>query len=165
MNLFRTQYDWVRLTRETLFQYCETLSPTDYAKKLEGFSGESILSLHAHVAGCYQGWLGNRALGKSLPDITPGSIHNVQEMRELFRKTDELVYEFLDKFENNWDHTVEVTFRNGSQADFTALWLFTHTMTHEFHHKGQIVKIGRQLGYAPPDTDLIEPMIKNPTNH
>ncbi|MFP3360862.1 DinB family protein, partial [Planococcus sp. SIMBA_143] len=36
-------------------------------------------------------------------------------------------------------------------------WLYTHTATHEFHHKGQIVKIGRKLGYIPPDTDLIEP--------
>jgi uncharacterized damage-inducible protein DinB len=33
-------------------------------------------------------------------------------------------------------------------------------MTHEFHHKGQIVKIGRQLGYNPPETDLVEPEVQ-----
>ncbi|MFG6494715.1 DinB family protein [Fictibacillus sp. UD] len=160
MNLFKTQYDWVCRTRETLFQYCEALSPADYVKELENFGGDSIRSLHAHVADCYHGWLGVRALGKSLPEITPESIHNVQEMREVFRKTDELVYEFLNTFEDKWDQTVEVTFRSGSKAEFTSLWLFTHTMTHEFHHKGQIVKIGRHLGYVPGDTDLIEPEVK-----
>lgn len=160
MSLFKTQYDWVRRTRESLFTYCESISSEDYVKELDSFGGDSIRSLHVHVAECYHGWLGARALGKSLPPIPPESIQNVQEMREVFRKTNELVEEFLKKFEDKWDQSVEVTFRNGDRADFTSLWLFTHTTTHEFHHKGQIVKIGRQLGYVPGDTDLIEPEVK-----
>jgi len=31
----------------------------------------------------------------------------------------------------------------------------THVMTHEFHHKGQIMTMGRMLGYTPPDADVI----------
>lgn len=38
---------------------------------------------------------------------------------------------------------------------FSALWLFTHTTTHEFHHKGQIALFGREFGYPTPDTDLV----------
>ncbi len=30
-----------------------------------------------------------------------------------------------------------------------------HMLTHEYHHKGQIVTIARMLGYEPPDTDLL----------
>ena len=30
----------------------------------------------------------------------------------------------------------------------TPLWLLTHTETHEFHHKGQIVSVARHLGYT-----------------
>ena len=41
----------------------------------------------------------------------------------------------------------------------TPLWLLTHTETHEFHHKGQIVAMARHLGYNPPDTDLQEPVL------
>ncbi len=37
----------------------------------------------------------------------------------------------------------------------TPLWLLTHTETHEFHHKGQIVSMARHLGYTPPNTILI----------
>jgi uncharacterized damage-inducible protein DinB len=36
-------------------------------------------------------------------------------------------------------------------------WLFTQAVTHEFHHKGQIVTIARQLGYQPVETDLVTP--------
>lgn len=157
MDVLVSQYDWIQPTRELLFRYCESLSPTDYVKKLENFGGDSIRNLHAHVADCYRVWLGNRALGKPLPEIKPESVNNVQEMREVFGKTDVLVHEFLNEFKGRWDYTVQVSWGGGENTDFTALWLFTHTITHEFHHKGQIVKIGRQLGYIPPDTDLSEP--------
>lgn len=153
MDVFVSQYDWIQRTRELLFRYCETLSPTDYVKELENFGGDSIRNLHAHVADCYRVWLGNRALGKPLPGIKPESVTNVQEMRNIFLETDMLVREFLDAFQDKWNPA----YQRGENAEYTPLWLFTHTVTHEFHHKGQIVKIGRQLGYIPPDTDLIEP--------
>lgn len=153
MDLFETQYDWIRRTRETLFNYCETMSPEDYVKTLENFGGDSIRDLHVHVSNCYRVWLGNRALGKLLPQINPEEVNNVREVRAIFQETDNLVAEFLRSFKDNWD----ATYKRENGAEYTALWLFTHTTTHEFHHKGQIVKIGRQLGYVPPDTDLIEP--------
>ncbi|MGG4491419.1 DinB family protein [Metabacillus idriensis] len=156
MDVFAVQYDWIQRTRESLFAYCETLSLSDYGKELETFGGDSIRSLHAHAADCYRVWLGDRALGKSLPKIKPESINSVQEMREIFKETDGLVHEFLTEFKGKWDQTVQVSFAGGDSIKITSLWLFTHTITHEFHHKGQIVKIGRQLGYIPPDTDLIE---------
>lgn len=28
-------------------------------------------------------------------------------------------------------------------------------MTHEFHHKGQIVAMIREMGYIPPNTDIL----------
>ena len=164
MEVFKKQYEWIQLTREALFNYCETMSTLDYTKELEAFGGDSIRNLHVHVADCYRGWLGDRALGKRLPAINPESIHSVKEMRKVFSETDELVHEFLNEFEGQWDKSIHVTFRSGDSNSFTALWLFTHTATHEFHHKGQIVKIGRQLGYIPPDTDLIEPRITSKYN-
>lgn len=160
MDVFVSQYDWIQQTRESLFRYCETMSPEDYVKELDSFGGDSIRSLHVHVADCYRVWLGNRALGRPLSPITPESVNNVQEMREIFKEKDALVQEFLNEFKGKWDETVKVTFRSAGSAEFSALWLFTHTTTHEFHHKGQIVKIGRQLGHVPPDTDLIEPELQ-----
>jgi uncharacterized damage-inducible protein DinB len=157
MVVFVTQYDWIQRSREPLLAYCETLSPADYVKELETFGGDSIRNLHVHVANCYRVWLGNRALGKSFPEIKPESVNEIQQMREIFRETNELVNEFLNEFKGKWNDSIQITLKSGSTMEPTPLWLFTHTITHEFHHKGQIVKIGRQLGYIPPDTDLIEP--------
>ncbi|MCD7034133.1 DinB family protein [Metabacillus sp. GX 13764] len=156
MEVFASQYHWIKRTREALFTYCETLPQEDYVKEVENFAGDSIRNLHAHVADCYLTWLGIRALGKPISHVQPEAVHTVQDMREVFKETDALVHEFLNEFQGNWEEAVPVSFANGDKAKITPLWLFTHTTTHEFHHKGQIVKIGRQLGYVPPDTDLIE---------
>src|SRR5690554_652102 len=150
---FKSQYELIQHTRESLFRFCETMSHTDYIKEVEAFGGVSIRSLHVHVADCYQVWLGNRALGKSLPRVKPQSVDNVQKMREVFKKTDALVYEFLNEFKNKWDPTIQACWQSDS-SELTQLWLFTHTITHEFHHRGQIVKLGRQLGYIPPKMNL-----------
>lgn len=157
MDLFAQQYDWVRRTREILFQYCEGMTPEDYTKEVEGFDC-SIRDLHAHVAGCYQHWLGNIALEKGMSVLNSDSIKNVSDMRSLFKETDQLVNEYLQEYEGRWDLEISRTVSwQEKPVTFTALWLYTHPVTHEFHHKGQIVKMGRALGYIPPDTDLIEP--------
>ncbi|MFC9774242.1 DinB family protein [Paenibacillus chitinolyticus] len=153
MDVLKSQYEMIQRTRESLFRYCEIFSKTDYVKEVEALGGDSIRSLQAHVADCYRVWLGSRALGKSLPKIKPESIDNVQEMREVFKKTDALVHEFLSEFKNKWDPTVQASWQSDS-VELTELWLFTHTTTHEFHHRGQILKMGRQLGYIPPKMNL-----------
>ncbi|PLT28656.1 DinB family protein [Peribacillus deserti] len=157
MDVLVSQYDWIQRTRESILGYCESLSPAEYVKELDSFGGDSILSLQVHVANCYQIWLGERALGKTLPEVTTEIVNDIQAMRGVFSKTDDLVHAFLNEFKGRWDQNIQLTLKSGHTMEPTALWLITHTVTHEFHHKGQIVKIGRQLGYVPPDTDLIEP--------
>ncbi|EPD81789.1 MULTISPECIES: DinB family protein [unclassified Paenibacillus] len=156
MDVLRNQYELIQRTRESLFRYCETFSPTDYVKEVETLGGVSIRSLHAHVADCYRVWLGSRALGQSIPKIKPESVDNVQEMREVFKKADVLVDEFLGDFKNKWDPSVQAPWQSDS-VELTELWLFTHTITHEFHHRGQMLKMGRQLGYIPPKMNLAKP--------
>ncbi|MBM7645398.1 putative damage-inducible protein DinB [Scopulibacillus daqui] len=158
MNVLMKQYNWVSSTREQLFRYCETLNPADYIKELGEFGGNSIRNLHVHVAECYQSWLGIFGLKKNITLVEPSSVNKVQEIRQIFNEINNLVYEFINKFEGNWDYILTGYVPWSHQEEgLTAMWLYTHTITHEFHHKGQIVSMGRQLGYIPLDTDLIAP--------
>ncbi|RLQ92273.1 DinB family protein [Falsibacillus albus] len=159
MDVLAKQYDWIKRTRELLFQYCESLPQEDYVKELEIFAGDSILSSQVHVANCYRWWLGVRTLGKSYPETTPESVKDINGVRSLFKEVDDLVQEFLSEFQGDWDKIIHMTLSSGEKLEPTTLWLYTHTTTHEFHHKGQIVKMGRYLGHIPPDTDLIEPPV------
>ncbi|WP_020614821.1 DinB family protein [Paenibacillus daejeonensis] len=153
MNVLQSQYEMIQRTRESLFRFCEGMTAADYIKAIDPLGDSSIRSLHAHVADCYLVWMGKRGLGLSTPRLKPQSIDSVEKMREVFKRTDALVYEFLRDFKDKWKPAVQEPWMSSS-AEATQLWLFTHCITHEFHHRGQISKIGRQLGYIPGKMNL-----------
>ncbi|WP_246202567.1 DinB family protein [Virgibacillus doumboii] len=156
--MLKKQYELVKNTRGLLFQFCEKMSPDDYTKELEGFGWGSVRNLHTHVAECYQNWLGKFGLKENIQIADPTMVRDVSEIRQIFKKVDELVYRFLNAYGDNYEHLISgpVSWQEDDE-ELSVLWLFTHTLTHEFHHKGQIVTMGRQLGYIPDDTDLITP--------
>ncbi|QKY70708.1 DinB family protein [Lentibacillus sp. CBA3610] len=155
MIALKRQYDLVKNSRELLFGFCEKLDPEDYIKELDGFGWGSIRNLHTHVAECYQSWLANFGLKENTRVAEPRMVSNVQDIRNIFSDVDSLVYRFLDTYADKLDMNVKgpVPWQKEDE-ELPVLWLFTHTITHEFHHKGQIVSMARQLGYVPDDTDL-----------
>lgn len=153
-----TMYRWVRETREVLFRYCEGLPPDLYTRELPDVGWGSIRTLHVHVADCYLGWLREFAMEQPGPGLDPSAHPNVDAVRATFAEMDRLVDAFLDCFADTLDvGLTRPVPRRPEGLTVTPRWLFTHTITHEFHHKGQIVAIGRRLGHVAPDTDLVIP--------
>jgi uncharacterized damage-inducible protein DinB len=152
------QYDLVRMTRQSLFTFLESVPVDSLHTEMPGFGFGTIARTHLHVAGCYMHWLVGFANIRSKPEYpTEEEIRStdVAMLRRWFSLSDEVVDEFLHAYGSR----VTELIYNESEGPIglTPLWLMTHTMTHEFHHKGQIVTLARTLGYAPPDTDLVYP--------
>ncbi|GGF18473.1 hypothetical protein GCM10010954_16540 [Halobacillus andaensis] len=76
-------------------------------------------------------------------------------MRSLFHQVDGLGEGFLHEYETNPSLTLKAVSWQDHELEVSVLWLFTHTMTHEFHHKGQILSMVRHLGCEPIDTDVV----------
>ena len=82
--------------------------------------------------------------------------NNVDSVKMLYREADGLVAGFLDFFGDDTNRPITNKVRSGAiVVNTTPLELFTHMLTHEFHHKGQIMSMCRLLGHTPPDTDVI----------
>lgn len=155
-HLLSEQYDLIRKTRETLFSFLESLPADVLHKKVPGFGFDTIAHAHLHAAGCYMHWLVKFARIRSYPQFpTDEEIQSadVPDLRHWFSISDAVVAEFLSVYESRLSEVI-YHHSEGSMG-VTPLWLMTHTITHEFHHKGQIVAMARCLGYAPPDTDLV----------
>lgn len=149
------QYELVRGSRNTLFDYCTGIQPEDLLAANPSFGrGGSIRNLLVHIANTYEFWIGRMALKKEFEFSPYESIANMIDATRLFESTDRLVFEFLEKLE--MDEPPEVSYsiagNEGSAAPFK---IFSHVITHEFHHKGQILSMGRHLGYLPIDTDIM----------
>lgn len=148
------QYVLVQTSRELLLDYCATISNADFIKTNHAFGISSIRDLLVHIANCYQAWLG-RALKQKLTFFSEEKIRTVNDTRKLFEKVDALMLQFIHVVEQKKPKTLEIE-KNEERIQIPPLQLFSHVITHEFHHKGQILSLSRHLGYVPRDTDIIQ---------
>lgn len=152
---FSQQYKLVQGARAALLDYCATLSQEHFTAPVPAFNDGNIRDLLVHVAGAYRVWLGQVGLGQAAPP-TPPEVHDVAAVQRLFAGIDGLVTEFEQHFAAQWLVPMACQFpRHPQPLQLSPLQLFTHVVTHEFHHKGQVLSMSRLLGYLPVDTDII----------
>ena len=149
-------YDLARRTRAKVIDWMETLPPEVFTRTDEAFAFGSLASIYAHVADVYLWWVGTVGLGDGEPSVRLAS---VAELRAAFEEVDATVARALDEFADP-DAPFVWTSPEGKEVTLTRRWLILHTITHEFHHKGQALSLARVLGHphpGDPDTDLADP--------
>ncbi|KIL41787.1 damage-inducible protein DinB [Gordoniibacillus kamchatkensis] len=160
-DVLKQQYGLIKSTRQTLFAFLEEIPLQTLHITVPNFGSGSIIKTHIHVADCYRYWLGSFAFKLRRADFSFASAHDIEhsdvrKVRDRFEAADEAVQKFLDEFHSRMLEPVANHVKWQEEPwSTTPLWLLTHTETHEFHHKGQIVSMARHLGYNPPDTDLV----------
>ena len=149
------QYSAVKDTRTVLLDFCATLSAADFVKENHSFGrGGSVRNLLVHIANVYESWIGNEVLKKNTAFTSYDSIQTIEEAKQLFEQVNNVMNTFFELFKEDDPAPVAYTL-GGKPGSAGLLKLFTHVITHEFHHKGQILSISRQMGYIPVDTDVI----------
>ena len=151
----REQYNMVIGSRRVLLDYCDRIEKVRFLAENTSFGrGGSMRNLLVHIANCYEFWIGNNALKKIQSVTNFPEVDDIVSIRGVFEQVDTLVFEFLDRMAS--DIGKEVPYEiNGSRGSAPAFKLFTHVVTHEFHHKGQLLSLSRHLGYTPVDTDIM----------
>jgi uncharacterized damage-inducible protein DinB len=155
-NVFLAQYELVLGARNALLDYCATLNPAHFTAPVPAFNNSAIRDLLVHVAGAYQVWLGEVGLQQAIRRPAAADVPDVSAVRALFAEVDALVADFCQHYASRWQEPMAFDFsRQSVVLTLAPLQLFTHVVTHDFHHKGQALSMSRQLGYVPVDTDVI----------
>ncbi|MCP9752893.1 DinB family protein [Ferruginibacter sp. HRS2-29] len=155
-SLANEQYDLVKQSRKVLLDYCETMSSEDFVNENNSFGrGGSARNLLVHIAHVYQYWVARHAMERKVEFDSYESRHNLTEVRLLFDEVDIFMNEFIQTMRGDQEDALVRYHLNGKEGFVNKLKLFTHVITHEFHHKGQILSLSRHLGYLPVDTDII----------
>lgn len=151
---FLYQYDLVKSSRLVLLDFCRTLSADHFVQEHAHFGRGSIRNLLVHVANVYEFWIGSKAL-KLNQEYTPlDAVTDMDQMVLLYDKIDRLIGAFASSFGDSAMKPISFE-RDGLATSETPFKLFTHVITHEYHHKGQVLSMSRHLGYVPVDTDVI----------
>lgn len=154
--LLRTQYDLIKSSRAVVLDYVSKMPVSFYVKEIENFGKGSIRNTQTHIANTYIYWLENYGRQKSLEYYESSAIKNASEASAAFFRIDQIVDDFVEEFSDDLFKELNLKLpKRETYYSSTPLSLFTHVITHEFHHKGQIMSMGRTLGFLPPDADAI----------
>lgn len=154
MNLINEQYSLLQSSRSVLFHYCETISTQHLLQPVEPFGNRSMRDLFVHVTETYLYWISEFAF--HLPTRQVPQLKSMAEIRALYKEVDSNVLEFIRAFDGSWEAQLRGNLgQDNNEITVPAFHLLTHLITHEFHHKGQILTMSRLLGYTPVDTDIL----------
>lgn len=151
---FDSQYEFVRSSRSVLLDYCSKIAGPDFFKEHTHFGRGSVRNLLVHIGNTYGFWIGEHALNKQMNYLPYDAVTSVMEAADYLSTMDALVIAFTEKYRENYMNDLQLSIRS-KQVIASPLKLFTHVITHEFHHKGQILSMSRHMGYIPVDTDII----------
>lgn len=155
MQVLRQQYELIKSSRAVMLSFIENEAERDIKTPLSEFNSKNIIYLLVHTANTYKHWVANFAMSAALPFADDKLINDMSAVRLLYEEADTLISAFLSHFSGNINLPITSKTRHGKVVVATALMLFTHAITHEFHHKGQLMSMCRLLGHTPPDTDVI----------
>ena len=152
--MLKQQYDFILSSRNTILTYIGSISEQDFLTDNSSFGRGSIRNLFVHICQTYCAWIGERALGIEQIFLPFENYQTLQDCQIYFNQVDEYMGLFTEKFQGNELSEMELD-RSGAILIVNPLQLLTHVITHEFHHKGQIMSLSRHLGYVPVDADVI----------
>lgn len=145
------QYNLVLESRNILFDYCKTIKNEDFLNQNSSFGrGGSMRNLLVHIANTYEFWIAAISLKKNIVFCPYEDYQNIEDIIKLFVSIDEFMNAFFELSDNEIEYE-----RNSQKVKTEPFKIFTHVITHEYHHKGQILSLSRHLGYVPVDTDIM----------
>jgi uncharacterized damage-inducible protein DinB len=154
-DLLYAQYALIKQSRQVVFQFLEENVMADMAKPLSVFKGKTISYMYVHIANTYVAWAGNFAMNGSSSYYDQDVPLNMPQLQNLFAQVDEIMERFIAHFSANPSQAVKGYKWPEKYIETDAYGIFTHVITHEFHHKGQAMTMARLLGHIPPDTDVM----------
>ena len=152
IQVFQQQYTLVQSARSIVFDFLADQISKDLNTPVPAFDNKTIGDLLEHNACGYYNWLACFAM--QMPPLANQNNTTLDHIHRLYASVDDTVAVFLRTFHEKMESPIIGTHNTMGQLSATPLQLFTHVLTHEFHHKGQIMSMCRLLGHPPPDTDV-----------
>ena len=174
-EIFLETFAGLRRVRRTLRGMLETLPAGTLDREFDWCGTGSIKSALLHICGCEMLWVEGVLKGEPKFDyrgvdgeieipVMPGDAHCEKAgisagLGGIFEFQDALT-DSTEKYIRGADLATPRSFSKPWRAEFEARlvpWqVLSHVVTHEFHHKGQIVAMCRALGLKDiPETDFM----------
>lgn len=141
--------------RDMLFAFLAELPPEALTRQMN-VGWESILGTLVHCLFAEEFWVQHRIQGQGRPEFDPAHYPDLASFLSLADEVKGRTMAYIAALtEGDLGRVVSTTFPDGSPFEFTVSHALMHVTNHDAHHLGQVVALARQLGYTPPELDML----------
>ncbi|MFZ5817669.1 MAG: DinB family protein [Bacillota bacterium] len=141
--------------RERLLDFLEQLTPEELTRDVK-VGWRSIRGLLCHALEAEAFWVQYAIRKGERPDWDFREFPDVPAIRRLARQVRAETESWLAGLsEEDLDREVSITYSSGTEVRFTVAKALLHVILHDAHHRGQVSALARQMGYEPPEIDLM----------
>ncbi|MDF2631050.1 MAG: hypothetical protein K0R39_4881 [Symbiobacteriaceae bacterium] len=141
--------------RELVYDFLATLPAEAFVKPMSvGWSNMRTTLVHCLLAEEY--WVQHGLRHLPHLDVAFTDYPDVASVRQLAAEVRQRTEAYLATLaESDLDRPEELRYSSGAKVEFTAAKALMHVMLHDAHHRGQVLALARQMGYEPPEIDLM----------
>ncbi|MBD3163125.1 MAG: hypothetical protein GF328_13565 [Candidatus Latescibacteria bacterium] len=141
-------------SRKKLFEFLLDVPDEDFVRAVAGANGRSLRDLLVHLVDASGFWI---SLIQDRPHtaLDPADFATVESVIPVADESADRIDHVLRDADPDWFSREMAVTPGGIPQRVVPAQAFVHLLTHEFHHKGQIVLLARMLGHEPPETDYL----------
>ncbi len=119
------------------------------------YNGKSVCYSCRILVAAYLNWINGFALKNPVLLGDETAWQHIDDVKAFYKEADKCMINFLAQYTEYNTRITGYIESKEQNLTVTVLQLYTHVITHEFHHKGILLAMTRELGYTPVDTDII----------
>lgn len=141
--------------RELVYDFLETLPPEAFVKPMHvGWSNMRSTLVHCLLAEEF--WVQHGLRHLPHQGVEFADYPDVASVRRLAAEVRQRTEAYLATLaEQDLGRPEALCYSSGAKVEFTPAKALMHVILHDAHHRGQVVALARQLGYEPPEIDLM----------
>ena len=153
MTCIEILLDHNRACRQPILDAVKSLTSEEFTKEL-GVGNGSIRAILIHMINAEDYWI-SLLRGNDARKFNPKDFDKVDSIAKIWSEVEAVTKEFL---ENQTERTLQVV-RSVKWDDIMVYFMVAkaliHMATHKTHHRGLIIGLIRQLGYNPPNVNML----------
>lgn len=139
--------------REPLLESLKQLDNDDFTRSL-GVGNTSIRNILVHMMNTEIYWI-SLLSNVDTQELNPEEFKDIKTIAKTWKKIERETRDFVSSQSDvSMQYVRSVSWDKGT-ISFPVIKALIHMATHEIHHRGFIVGLMRQMGYKPPDVNML----------
>ncbi len=138
-----------------IFDSLATIPAESYSRDMKSSHG-GIHGTMVHLVGAQKLWLERWTGVPTQPYLRADAVGSLAELKKIWSTVGHDMSQWLGTLNDRMLQDM-FTMKTVKGETFSHIYWqsFQHVVNHSTHHRGQVVALMRQLGFKPPNTDLI----------